>query len=229
MIIYLIDRKIYTFRYLPKIYYKSISFFFSGGNVAYRKKSLDGEFFDNNFLVGEDVDIGIRLGKKGELFSNPRARVVHTGRIALKKILKQWYLTAIYQAKILKKYVFGGIEIFINTLWEEKEHYFECVYQRKSGWTIVIFLTPFLFLNIFIWLAVIANILKFQAMYYCFLCFFAISCLAYFRKDFTLKKVPFGYLLAFMFIRLCINFLLLYVSFFVGIRHKALYINSEFL
>jgi hypothetical protein len=229
MIIYLIDRKIYTFRYLPKIYYKSISFFFAGGNVAYRKKALNEDFFDNNLLVGEDVDIGIRLSRSGEMFSNPRAKVIHTGRIALGKILRQWFLTAIYQVKILKKYVSGGIEVFINTLWEDKEHYFECVYQRKSKWTIIIFLTPFFFVNVFLWVTLITGALKLPHLYYCSLGLLIISCLLYLRKDFIFKVMPVKYLIVFAFIRLCINSLLLYVSFFIGIRYRILYVNSEFL
>ena len=110
------SQKYFTFRYLPMERKKAVSLFFQGGNVGYRRETfaVAGDF-DPMMRACEDVDIGIRFSEHGKLFSQPSARVVHTSNFTFSKIMRQWWLTAIFQVKLMRKFTTGGIEVFSNT------------------------------------------------------------------------------------------------------------------
>ncbi|MFA5411670.1 MAG: glycosyltransferase family 2 protein [Candidatus Omnitrophota bacterium] len=140
--------------------------FFPTANVAFRKTALDEVgFFDTVCKTsGEDLDLCIRLARtKWELFFEPGATVKHKHRTTLFGLLKQWYGYGNYHPHIFKKHTPRSLEIIFR--------------NRKSerGWSvlriskilglpfplhILIFVTPFHILNLFLILALAALIIK---------------------------------------------------------------------
>ena len=224
------SQKYFTFRYLPMEQRKAVSLFFQGGNVGFRRKTFDvvGNY-DPVMNACEDVDIGIRFSEHGKLFSQPSAQVTHTSNFTFRKIIHQWWLTARYQVKIMRKISGGGIEIFSNTGAKDPEatdH--QCWMARPLPFTVIIFVSSFLFMNLSLAALVPALIFGCWPVAIPALVVLAITAFRYFRTDFVRTDLPLGRKLRFCFIRLVINEMLLWVSFLQGLKERMLYISHEY-
>ena len=224
------SQKYFTFRYLPMEQRKAVSLFFQGGNVGFRRKTFDvvGKY-DPVMNACEDVDIGIRFSEHGKLFSQPSAQVTHTSNFTFKKIIHQWWLTAKYQVKIMRKISGGGIEIFSNTGAKDPEatdH--QCWMARPLPFTVIIFLSSFLVMNLSLAVLVPALIFGCWPVAIPALVVFAITSFRYFRTDFIRTDLKLGRRFRFCFLRFVINEMLLWVSFMQGLKERMLYISHEY-
>ena len=224
------SQKYFTFRYLPMERKKAVSLFFQGGNVGYRRDTFSaaGEF-DPAMRACEDVDIGIRFSEHGKLFSQPCARVVHTSNFTFSKIMRQWWLTAIYQVKLMRKFTTGGIEVFSNTGAtdvEATDH--QCWVLRPGAITVIVFLSSFLILNLSLAILLVALASGAASLAIGMGVIAASSAAKYFIPDFRRKDLPLGRRLRFCFIRLLVNEMLLLVSFVQGLRERMIYISHVY-
>ena len=224
------SQKYFTFRYLPMEQRKAVSLFFQGGNVGFRRKVFDvvGNY-DPVMNACEDVDIGIRFSEHGKLFSQPSAQVTHTSNFTFKKIIDQWWLTAKYQVKIMRKISGGGIEIFSNTEVRDPEatdH--QCWMTRPLPFTVIVFLSSFLMMNLSLAVLIPALIFGCWALAIAAFLVFAVFGFRYFRSDFVRTDLSLGRKLRFCFVRLVINEMLLWVSFLQGLRERMIYISHEY-
>ena len=224
------SQKYFTFRYLPMERKKAVSLFFQGGNVGYRREtfSVAGDF-DPMMRACEDVDIGIRFSEHGKLFSQPSARVVHTSNFTFSKIMRQWWLTAIYQVKLMRKFTTGGIEVFSNTNAtdvEATDH--QCWILRPGSITVIVFLSSFLILNLSLAILLVALAFGAVPLAIGMGVIAASSAAKYFIPDFRRRDLPQGRRLRFCFIRLLVNEMLLLVSFVQGLRERMIYISHVY-
>lgn len=224
------SQKYFTFRYLPMEQRKAVSLFFQGGNVGFRRKVFDtvGNY-DPVMNACEDVDMGIRFSEEGKLFSQPSARVTHTSNFTLKKIVNQWWLTAIYQVKIMRKISGGGIEIFSNTGSRDPEatdH--QCWMARPLPFTVIIFLSSFLMMNLSLGFLVPALIFGCWPLAIAACLALAVFGFRYFRCDFTRDDLSLRSKIRFCLVRLLINEILILVSFLQGLRERMIYVSHEY-
>jgi hypothetical protein len=224
------NQKYFTFRYLPMEQQKAVSLFFQGGNVGYRREVFDtvGDF-DPALNACEDVDMGIRFSAHGKLFSQPSAEVAHTGNFTFRKIINQWWLTALYQVKLMRKISGGGIEVFSNTGAinpEATDH--QCWIARPCPVTIIIFISSLLTLNLGLVALVLALLLGWTWVALASAIIVLLSALLYFIPDFRRGDLPLTRRMRFCFIRLIVNEILLYVSFLQGLRERMLYVSHVY-
>lgn len=224
------SQKYFTFRYLPMERKKAVSLFFQGGNVGYRRETFSaaGEF-DPMMRACEDVDIGIRFSEQGKLFSQPSARVVHTSNFTFSKIMRQWWLTAIHQVKLMRKFTTGGIEVFSNTGAtdvEATDH--QCWILKPASVTVIVFLSSFLLLNLSLAILLVAVVFGSTSLAIVSGVIAAISSVKYFIADFRRRDLSMGRRLRFCFIRLLVNEMLLVVSFVQGLRDRMIYISHVY-
>ena len=220
-----LSQKYFSFRYLPRERHQAVSLFFQAGNVGFRRSVFEKTgLYDPEFPSCEDVDMGIRFSAHGELFSNPNAEVSHTSNLTLKKIFNQWTQTARYQVKLLRKISGGGVEVFANagTLDPESTDY-RCLAAWQACWTVVIFLSSCLFLNLGLLLSLAAAF--FPILLLPTIILIVPSSLAYFLPDFRRRDIPLSRRFLFCLLRFAINTILLWVSFLQGIRERMLYVS----
>jgi cellulose synthase/poly-beta-1,6-N-acetylglucosamine synthase-like glycosyltransferase len=92
--------------YLPKKGVGMFHPFFATANAAFRKEALKkAGKFDIHCKTGEDIDMSIRIAKKGyELWFAPSAKIVHHHRYTFKGLLKQWFGYGFGHAYLFKKH-----------------------------------------------------------------------------------------------------------------------------
>ncbi len=214
--------EVYTFCYLPRVRHRGLALFFPGANVAYRRKALVPlAYFDERFQSGEDTDVGVRLVQKGELFSNPKAKVVHTSNLPLRKLIEQWFRIAVYTVRVFYKYANLCFEVFMRGLVGDSRYRQVCLCELTIPLTAVIFVSPFLLLNVGLW-GVVASLGHPLAV-----AFALFTGLVYFWSDFARTRVSLRRLLLYAGLRFAINLILLHVSFAEGLRNRMFYVNYE--
>ncbi len=215
----------YSFRYLPKSRHRALALFFPGANVAFRRSALKPiEFYDEKLHSGEDTDAGIRMVQQGELFSTSSARVVHTANLSLRKLMLQWWRIAVYTVRVIRKHCDPGVEVFVRFgggLGMDAQSRNVFYRELKLPFTAILFLTPFLFLNIF---AIVSLMTWGNPVA---LSLTAVAAAIYFRSDFLGTKIPIGKRIVFAALRFVINLMLLYGSLLEGFKHRLLYLNYE--
>lgn len=166
MITNILLNKGYGEGYLPKDESAMVQPIFPTANLAIRKAAIDeiGLFDTACKTSGEDVDLSIRMAKTNwELFFEPRAFVRHKHRTTLIGLLKQWYGYGNYHPHIFKKHTPKCIEIHYRsdngTLgWASLR--ISKIFDVPFPMHILVFITPFHIMNIFLLLAIFAMFIK---------------------------------------------------------------------
>ena len=100
------------------------AYFFVTANVAYRKEALDSverKFWD--LPTGEDIDLGLRVRKKGwKFYFLPQASVDHMHRADLKSLLKVWKSYGEAHPLLLSKHAEPFMEIVFQFIGKYPNH-----------------------------------------------------------------------------------------------------------
>ena len=120
---YFPDKENYIPRYPTEICGHK-AYFFVTANVAYRKEALDSverKFWD--LPTGEDIDLGLRVRKKGwKFYFLPQASVDHMHRADLKSLLKVWKSYGEAHPPLLSKHAESFMEIIFQFIGKYPNH-----------------------------------------------------------------------------------------------------------
>ena len=200
--------------------------FFSGANVAFRRDVFrDIGVYDVNCATGEDQDICVRITtSKWELYFQPKAAVGHKCRKNIKAFIKQWYRYGLHHPYIFKKYNPGCLVIYRKIKGVTNGNlYKRSIYKKRFPVYVVIFLSQFLIVNIFLLLIILGGLLG--------LTIFALVCalitlgtaIYYFKPDIRIRH-PWQTITS-IFLRYAANLALLVGGFKGGARLKMMYIS----
>lgn len=214
--------------YLKREKYSLISPFFAGANVAFRRQALDQVgFYDENCNSGEDQDICFRIAKGGwDLYFEPKAVVRHKNRMVLRAFIHQWFNYGFHHPYLFKKHDSKVIGVYRPSTRREKGVIYESLFSIKFPMPILIFLTSFLAMHIFLVLAILfAAIGLYIPAIICGVATLAIAAF-YFKADISRKNIlRTG---VFIFLRYAANLALLLGGFVGGAKLRMLYISATF-
>jgi cellulose synthase/poly-beta-1,6-N-acetylglucosamine synthase-like glycosyltransferase len=144
--------------YLEKEENSLVSLFFSGSNVAFRREVFQQiGFYDTNCATGEDQDISIRINNtEWELYFQPRAIVGHKCRKSAKAFIKQWYRYGLHHPYIFKKFNPKSLAVYRRKRGiKEGVLYRRVLYAKRFPLHALIFISPFLIMNLFLLLTIL--------------------------------------------------------------------------
>jgi cellulose synthase/poly-beta-1,6-N-acetylglucosamine synthase-like glycosyltransferase len=144
--------------YLEKEENSLTSLFFSGSNVAFRREVFQQiGLYDTNCATGEDQDISIRINNtEWELYFQPRAIVGHKCRKSVKAFIKQWYRYGLHHPYVFKKYNPKSLTVYRRKRGiKEGVLYRRVLYAKRFPLHALIFISPFLIMNLFLLLTIL--------------------------------------------------------------------------
>lgn len=213
--------------YLDKKERSLISPFFSGSNVAFRRSVFEHiGVYDESCASGEDQDISIRAAdSQWELYFQPKARVGHKCRQTVKAFIKQWYRYGLHHPYIFKKHSSKSLTLYIR----KKKVRKGILYKRtlhKKGFPLhaVIFVGPFLTMNLFLALTVLTIFLGLGTPPIVLGAITFVLGIVYFAPDVEIKSPLRS--VKFVFLRYAANLALLTGGFLGGAKLKMLYIGG---
>ena len=214
--------------YLPRENYNSLSPFFAGANVAFRRTALDQVgAYDVNCFSGEDQDMCLRIANAGwDLYFEPKARVKHKNKMSLRALLRKWYNHGFHHPYIFKKFNSGRFSIYLTNRRRSDSSLYRTIVDLKWPFDIHIFITPFLTMHFLLALAVIFAIVGLYIPALVVLCLLVIRAFFYFRGDLSIKNVFQS--IAFVFLRYTINLALITGGLIGGLKSRMLYIGATF-
>jgi len=215
--------------YLKKNPDSLISIFFSGANVAFRRKVFnDISLYDVNCVAGEDQDISIRITNSAwECYYQPKAVVGHRSRKTIKAFLKQWYGYGLHHPYVFKKHNPKSLMVYLKKKKVKKESlYKRAIYKKPFPLFILIFITPFLIMNIFLILSILSILLGFNILSFVLGLITLGIGIYYFIPDIAIRH-PWR-TVKFIFLRYLVNLALLIGSFLGGAKSKMIYISATF-
>ena len=215
--------------YLKKNQDSLISLFFPGSNVAFRRKVFeDVGLYDINCVTGEDQDICIRVANSAwERYYQPKAVVGHKSRQTAKAFLKQWYRYGLYHPYVFKKHNSKSLMVYLKKRRAKKGILYErAIYKKPFPLFVLIFITPFLIMNMFLLLTVLSVLLGFNILSIILgLVTLGIG-ICYFRPDMAIKR-PWR-TVKFILLRYLVNLAILVGGFLGGAKSKMMYICPTF-
>jgi len=215
--------------YLEKNQDSLIPIFFSGSNVAFRRKVFeDVGLYDENCMIGEDQDICTRIVNSAwELYFQPKAVVGHKSRKTIKAFLKQWYRYGLHHPYIFKKHNPKSLMVYLKKKKAKREILYErTIYRKPFPLFILIFITPFLIMNIFLLLSILSVLLGFNILSLILGLITLGIGIYYFIPDISIKH-PWR-TVKFIFLRYLVNLALLVGGFLGGAKSKMIYIGATF-
>jgi cellulose synthase/poly-beta-1,6-N-acetylglucosamine synthase-like glycosyltransferase len=204
-----------------------ISPFFSGSNVAFRKKVFkEIGLYDTNCATGEDQDISIRAARAGwELYFQPRAQVGHRCRKSLRQFMKQWFKYGLHHPYILKKHSKDGVTFYIKTSTSKKGPLYKCILRkRRFPIRITFFFGLFFLLNVLFFMTILTAFCHLSLLATIFGVLTLLIGYFYFKPDIE-AKTPVR-TIQFIFLRYLANASLFLGGFFGGLKLKMLYISG---
>lgn len=215
--------------YLRKNPDSLISIFFSGSNVAFRRKVFEEVgLYDVNCAIGEDQDICTRIVNSAwELYFQPKAVVGHKSRKTIEAFIKQWYRYGLHHPYVFKKHNPKSLMVYLKKEKAKKQILYErAIYRNPFPIFILIFITPFLIMNIFLLLSILSISLGFN-IFSIILGLITLGLgIYYFIPDITANR-PWR-TVKFIFLRYLVNLALLIGSFLGGAKSKMIYISATF-
>ncbi len=214
--------------YLKREKYSLVSPFFAGANVAFRRQALDQVgSYDENCKSGEDQDMCFRMAKAGwELYFEPKAVVRHKNRMVLRAFIHQWFNYGFHHPYLFKKHDSKVMRVYRPSTRREKGVIYESLFSIKFPLPILIFLTSFLAMHIFLTLAIVfAAIGLYIPAIICGVATLAIAAF-YFKADINWKNILQAGV--FIFLRYTANLALLWGGFIGGVKLGMLYISATF-
>jgi cellulose synthase/poly-beta-1,6-N-acetylglucosamine synthase-like glycosyltransferase len=214
--------------YVSRENYTSLSPFFAGANVAFRKKALDQVgTYDVNCFSGEDQDMCLRIANAGwDLYFEPGAKVRHKNVMSLRALLRKWYNHGFQHPYLFRKFNSGKFNIYRTSRKGNDASLYKTVVDFKWPFGVHIFITPFVTMHVLLALAVIFAIAGLAIPALVALCLLVIRALFYFKGDLDIRNISRS--IAFIFLRYTINLALIAGGFLGGLRSKMLYIGATF-
>jgi len=213
--------------YLDKESDFMVSPFFSGSNVAFRRKIFNEiGLYDTHCATGEDQDISIRAAQAGwELYFQPQALVGHRCRKSIRQFMKQWFKYGLHHPYIYKKHSKDRLALYIKNKATKKGALYKCIFrQKKFPMLIIIFLGPFFLLNVFLVITLVAVLNHFGPVAIGLGMITLLIGFFYFKPDIDVKS-PLR-TSQFVFLRYLANASLFMGGFLGGIKLKTLYVSS---
>ena len=213
--------------YLGKEENSLTSLFFSGSNVAFRREVFQEiGLYDTNCSTGEDQDISIRINNtEWELYFQPKAVVGHKCRTNVKAFIKQWYRYGLHHPYIFKKHNSKSLSLFQRKRGGEKGTLYRRIFCKK-GFPLdtLIFVSPFLIMNMFLLLTILTIILGLNSPSIALAAITFILGIYYFMPDIEIKH-PWQ-AAKFVFLRYMANLALLMGGLRGGVKHRMVYISG---
>lgn len=214
--------------YLPREKYTSLSPFFAGANVAFRREALKqvGQY-DVNCFSGEDQDMCLRIARAGwDLYFEPKARVKHKNKMSLRALLRKWYNHGFHHPYLFKKFHPGRFRIYRTNRKGNDPSLYTTVVDSKCPFDIHVFITPFITMHILFACSIIFAILGLLIPALVALCLLVIRAFFYFRRDLEIRSLFRS--IAFVFLRYTINLALIAGGFLGGLKSRMLYVGATF-
>jgi len=214
--------------YLEKNVDLLISPFFSGSNVAFRREIFkDIGLYDVNCATGEDQDMCIRIANsKWELYFQPKAIIGHKCRKTIKAFIKQWYNYGLHHPYILKKHNLKSLVVYLRKKKMKRGIlYKRSIYKKRFPLYVVIFVSPFLVMNLFLLLTILSALLGFNIPAIILGLVTLGVGIYYFKPDIKTKCL--WRTIEFIFLIYKVNLALLIGGFLGGAKLKMIYINAS--
>ncbi len=204
-----------------------ISPFFSGMNVMFRREvfeQLGG--YDLNCCSGEDQDMCIRASKtEWELYYQPKAVVGHKNRETFKGLIKQWFGYGFHHPYIFKKHSPKSLALYLKKKKIKKGTLYNCIlFKDHFPVQILIFISSFLLMNIFLIASVLTALFGFHIPAIISGSLTLGLGIYYFRSDLDIKHLWRS--LKFISIRYTVNMALFIAGILGGLRLRILYISG---
>lgn len=213
--------------YLEKNQDSLISLFFSGSNVAFRRDVFkDIGLYDVNCATGEDQDICIRIANSAwELYFQPKAIVGHKCRKAIKAFIKQWYKYGFHHPYIFKKHNSKSLVVYRRKKKIKRGILYErSIYKKGFPLYILIFVSPFLMMNIFLLLTILSLLFHLNIPSFILGLITLGVGICYFKPDIEIKHLWRS--TKFIFLRYAANLALLIGGLLGGVKLKMIYISG---
>jgi cellulose synthase/poly-beta-1,6-N-acetylglucosamine synthase-like glycosyltransferase len=213
--------------YLEKEENSLTSPFFSGSNVAFRRELFQEiGLYDTNCRTGEDQDISIRINKtEWELYFQPKAIVGHKCRKSVKTFIRQWYRYGLHHPYIFKKHDSKSLTLYRRKGESKKGAlYRRIVHMKGTPLHALIFISPFLMMNLFLFLTILSILLGFNIPSIVLGSITLILGIYYFMPDIEVRHLL--RTTKFIFLRYMANLALLMGGLWGGLKLKMIYISG---
>ncbi len=212
--------------YLKAEEYNLLCPFFSGDNVAFRRQALSQAGpYDGNCYSGEDQDMCLRIASAGwDLYFEPKAIIRHKNEMTLRQFIRKWFNYGFHHPYIFKKHGSKGLQIYRTSKQNKKGSNYRCLFDKRFPFHILIFLTPFLTMHVFLTLTILLVLigLYIPAIIGGLITLTIIS--FYFKSDVNIRNVlQTG---VFIFLRYAANLALLLGGFLGGAKLGMLYVSA---
>jgi len=176
--------------YLEKERYNFTSPFFAGANVAFRRGVFEQlGLYDERCATGEDHDICLRAAGAGwDLYFQPKALVRHNNKGKLRRFIRRWFYYGFKHPYVYKKHTPKALQVYLVNRGARQGYLYSCVLNiKKSPLHLVIFITPFLTMHIFLILTIVTALLGLNITTWMFGSVTVLAGLAYLKSDVDLK------------------------------------------
>lgn len=215
--------------YVHRESYSSLSAFFAGSNVAFRRQALSQAGpYDVNCYSGEDQDMCLRIARAGwELYFEPKATVGHKNKMTLRAFVRKWFYYGFHHPYIFKKHSSKGLRVYYRTNTRSRgKSLYSSLIDMKSPFNIHIFLTLFLTMHLLLVLTVLLAIIGLYIPAAAGGLITLTIAAFYFKRDINRKNILQS--TAFIFLRYAANLALLLGGFLGGAKRGMLYISATF-
>lgn len=206
----------------------SISPFFAGANVAFRRQALDQiGTYDENCASGEDQDMWLRIIEaRWEAYFEPKAAVRHKNRLTVRSLIRQWFRYGYHHPYVTRKHGSRGVRVYRRSRTKGKGAIYDCLLTARFPFDATVFLTTFLSMHAFFALAVLFAALAFEIPAIVTGVLALVLVVRYFRSDVDMRD-PLQ-TVSFVFLRYIANLALLLGGLLGGIRLGMLYVSPTF-
>lgn len=212
--------------YLTKGRHPTVTPFFAGANVAFRRSAIQktGDF-DPKCMTGEDCDICARLSEADwELYFCPEAIVSHNNPSTLKRLVRQWFGYGLYHPYVFAKHNDRAVEIYVRVKKPLNGERYACLFYRNSPMAVVLFITRLLLFHLMLFGAVISWLLGLWTIGWVGAGLALFLMIAYAWPDLKRSGIVLGS--AFTAIRYAADVALFVGAFIGGLRQKMLYFSA---
>jgi cellulose synthase/poly-beta-1,6-N-acetylglucosamine synthase-like glycosyltransferase len=213
--------------YIKKEGDSMVSPFFSGSNVAFRRKIFkEIGLYDTNCATGEDQDMSIRAAQAGwELYFQPRAIVGHRCRKSLRQFMKQWFKYGLHHPYVFKKHNKDDVTLYIKNKASKKGALYKCIFRKKKfPLHANVFMGPFFLMNVFLFMTLITVLNHLDLLAIILGVITLLIGFYYFRSD--IEGITPLRTIQFIFLRYLANASLFMGGLLGGLKLKTLYISS---
>lgn len=212
--------------YLTKGRHPLVAPFFSGCNVAFRRRAIQEiGGFDPKCLTGEDCDICVRLSKADWcLYLRSEAIISHNNPSTLRHLLRQWFGYGLFHPYLFAKHNERAIELYTRVKKPLNGERYACLFYRKSSAAIVIFISTLHIFHLMLFIAVISWLLGWLTISWSAVGMALLLMLSYAWPDLQRYGIILGS--AFTIIRYAADVALCVGAFIGGLQQKMLYVSA---